>query len=129
MSQSLQAAEAYLQSSVENAPPIQIIRMLYQGAIRFILQAEGEDEKVPTSAFVENLSNADAIVAELRLALKSDGQNQDLVQNLQQLYLFCEGELQTAMIDRTKAPLGGVQRVLRTLLDAWNQVEVQAQAA
>lgn len=126
MSTNAQAAEAYLASSVESAPPIKIVRMLYQGAIRFLMQAMGEDPAVPTSKFVEHCSSADAIIAELRLSLRPGKSSEDVVDGLTQLYLFCESELQRALIDRSTEPLPGVQRVLRTLLEAWDHVEVQA---
>ena len=123
------AAEAYLTSSVENAPPIKIVRMLYQGALRFIAQASAEDAGSPTSRFVELCSNADAIVAELRLALDPKATGGDVVENLTQLYLFCESELQRAMLERSTAPLPGVKRVLDTLLAAWQHVEVETSRA
>lgn len=124
-----QAAEAYLASSVENAPPIKIVRMLYQGAIRFLLQAENEDAAHPKSQFVEYCSSADAIVAELRMALEPEHANTDVVDNLGQLYLFCESQIQNAMMDRTPENLPAVRRVLRTLLEAWDHVDVQSRHA
>ncbi|MEL6431170.1 MAG: flagellar export chaperone FliS [Planctomycetota bacterium] len=129
MSSNLQAAEAYLSSSVENAPPIKIVRMLYQGALRFIAQAEAEDAQDPRSKYIEHLSSADAIVAELRLALRPQEGAESISDNLGALYLFCETELQRAMIEREKAALPGVTNVLRILLDAWTHVDVEARAA
>ncbi|MEM1453067.1 MAG: flagellar export chaperone FliS [Planctomycetota bacterium] len=129
MSYNANAAEAYLTNSVENAPPIKIVRMLYQGALRFIAQASKEDAGSPASKFVEHLSNADAIVAELRLALDPEASGGEVVDNLTQLYLFCEGEIQRAMIGRTNEPLASVQRVLETLLEAWQHVEVESAQA
>lgn len=129
MSSHAHAAEAYLASAVENAPPIKIVRMLYQGALRFIMQAEGEDAAAPSSSFVQFCSDADAIVAELRLALDAGHGSPEVVDSLTQLYLFCEGELQRAMIDRSPAPLAGVKQVLTTLLEAWDTVEIEAGVA
>lgn len=129
MSSHAHAAEAYLASAVENAPPIKIVRMLYQGALRFIIQAEGEDAAAPSSSFVQFCSDADAIVAELRLALDAGHGSPEVVGSLIQLYLFCERELQRAMIDRSPAPLAGVKQVLTTLLEAWETVEIKAAVA
>ncbi|MGB0331663.1 MAG: flagellar export chaperone FliS [Planctomycetota bacterium] len=129
MAPKMTAAEAYLNSSVENAPPIKIVRLLYQGAIRFLGQATLEDSRDPRSKFVELLSDADAIVAELRLSLDPSAGSPDVVENLQSLYLFCEGEIQRAMLDRSPEPLGGVKAVLETLLEAWSKVEVEAARA
>ena len=125
MSSNAQAAEAYLTASVENAPPIKIVRMLYQGALRFLLQAEAEDPRNPHSAFIEHCSSADAIVAELRLSLRDDLGGEDVVQQLKGLYLFCEAEIGRSMLDRTAEPLPGVRTVLGKLLEAWQHVEVE----
>lgn len=123
------AAEAYLSSSVENAPPIKIVRLLYQGAIRFLGQAELEDCQDPQSKFIKLLSDADAIVAELRLALDTSAGGGEVVANLESLYLFCESEIQKAMLERTAVPLAGAKAVLETLLEAWSKVEVEAARA
>ncbi|MBL6756916.1 MAG: flagellar protein FliS [Planctomycetes bacterium] len=129
MAPKMTAAEAYLSSSVENAPPIKIVRLLYQGAIRFLGQAALEDSRDPRSKFIKLLSDADAIVAELRLSLDADAGNPDVVGNLESLYLFCEAEIQRAMLDRSAEPLGGAKAVLETLLEAWSKVEVEAARA
>lgn len=123
------AAEAYLSSSVENAPPIKIVRLLYQGAIRFLGQAALEDCQDPQSKFIKLLSDADAIVAELRLALDTSAGGGEVVANLESLYLFCESEIQKAMLERTAVPLAGAKAVLETLLEAWSKVEVEAARA
>ncbi|MEM6672734.1 MAG: flagellar export chaperone FliS [Planctomycetota bacterium] len=123
------AAEAYLTSSIENAPPIKIVRMLYQGALRFLAQAAREDPSDPASRFIELCSGADAIVVELRLALDPEADDGPVVEPLRDLYAFCERELQTAMLERDAAPLAAVERVLGTLLEAWEQVEVDATSA
>lgn len=124
MSSHAQAAEAYLTASVENAPPIKIVRMLYQGALRFLLQAEAEDPKDPSSKFIEYTGYADAIVAELRLSLRDDVGGEEVVDQLKGLYLFCESEISRCMLDRVTEPLPGVREVLAKLLEAWQHVEV-----
>lgn len=129
MAPKMTAAEAYLSSSVENAPPIKIVRLLYQGAIRFLGQAALEDSQDPRSKFIKLLSDADAIVAELRLSLDASAGSPDVVGNLESLYLFCEAEIQRAMLDRSAEPLGGAKAVLETLLEAWSKVEVEAARA
>ena len=129
MSSNAQAAEAYLTASVENAPPIKIVRMLYQGALRFLLTAEAEDPSDPHSSFIENCGYADAIVAELRVSLREDVGGEEVVDQLKSLYLFCESEISRAMLDRTIEPLPGVRSVLVKLLEAWQHVEVQSTGA
>lgn len=118
------AADAYRSASVENAPPIKIVRMLYAGALRFLEQAADLDPVDARSRFNELVSRADAIVSELRLALDHE-QNPEISANLEGLYLFAEKRLGDAILQRDRAPLEDVRQVLSTLLDAWNDVEIQ----
>ena len=119
------AADVYRTSSVENAPPIQIIRLLYEGALRFLEQAARQDPSDPGGVFPQAVSRVDDIVVELRLALDPNVGG-DVTENLERLYLYCEDELGRACLERTIEPLANARTVLEILLDAWHQVEVQA---
>lgn len=119
------AADVYRTSSIENAPPIQIIRMLYEGALRFLEQANRLDPNEPKSGFTQAITRVDDIVVELRLALDKEV-SPEVSANLERLYLFCEDELGRATMERTVEPLPNVRAVLEVLLDAWTQVEVEA---
>lgn len=117
------AADAYLRSSIENAPPLKIVRLLYQGALRFLDQALAADPKDPKSPFTHLVGRADAIVTELRLAI-DHSVGSDVTRNLERLYLFCEDQLGRAGLERSHAPLVAARDVLVVLLDAWKRVEV-----
>ncbi len=119
------AASAYRESAFENAPPIKIVRMLYQGALRFLEQAEQLEPGPAGSRFAHFVTRADAIVAELRVALDKN-RAPELAENLEQLYLFVEDRLRVALRERSKTPLGEARTVLVNLLQAWQQVEVGA---
>jgi flagellar protein FliS len=120
-----EAADVYRRSAVENAPPIKVVRLLYEGALRFLAKARECDPRSPRSEFVEYTSRADMIVTELRAAL-DHSLNDEVTDSLEQLYLFCGAELAKALIGRTAAPIPGVERVLRTLLEGWQHVEAQS---
>jgi len=117
------AAQAYRSSSIETAPPIKIVRLLFEGALRFLDRAAAEDPSDPQSEFLHFLHRTDAIVSELRLAIDHSAES-EVTGNLEALYLFCETEIGRASIDRTSEPLAGVRDVLTTLLSAWRQVEI-----
>lgn len=119
------AASAYRESSVENAPPIKIVRMLYQGALRFLDRAQAENLQPSDPQFVYLLTRVEAIVAELRVALDPRPAPQ-IADNLEQLYLFIEERLRQAGVEQSKAPLNDVRKVLDNLLDAWTRVEVNS---
>ncbi len=123
------AANAYRQSSIENAPPIKIVRLLYEGAMRFLDQAAREDPSDPTSRYVDLVGRADAVITELRLAIDHSVNTPEVTENLERLYLFCEDELSKASFERTAEPLPGVRQVLEILLDAWKHIELEEQAA
>ena len=119
------ASQAYLNASVENAPPVQIIRLLYQGALRFAGQAQALEKGVLDPGFSELLGRVDDIVVELRLSLDygPDGKL-EISRNLERLYLFCEDEIGRVRVERTLEPLDNVKNVLMMLLDAWRKVDV-----
>jgi len=119
------ASAAYLAATVENAPPIQIIRLLYQGALRFLGQANMVEDPADHE-FTRLVRRVDDIVVELRLALDHnlDGAS-DVPHNLERLYLYCEDELFRAQTEKSKEPLTGVKEVLEVLLDAWKHVELE----
>ena len=121
------AADAYRRSTIENAPPVQVVRLLYQGALQFLERARREDAADVSSRFLYWIGRADAIVTELRLAI-DHSVGEELTRDLERLYLFCEDELGRAGLERSPAPIDGVVRVLETLLDAWKHVEVEASA-
>jgi len=121
-------ASTYKQAAIESAPPIKIVRLLYEGAIRNLERARRLDVDTEMVAFTDLVLKADAIISELRLCLDPEP-NPAVAEQLTGLYLFCEGELTRALGEEDAGPLVGAINVLRTLLDAWKQVEVASEAA
>jgi flagellar protein FliS len=120
------AASTYAQEAIETAPPIKIVRLLYQGAIRYIERAARCKADDPSSDFLSWINRADDIVVELRCHLR-EGHAPELVESLSQLYLFIEERLQRAANDRDPEPLQDATRVLKVLLEAWTAIELEAQ--
>jgi flagellar protein FliS len=100
------------------------VRLLYEGALRYLAKARECSPQDPRSEFVEYTCRADAIVTELRAAL-DHSLNDEVTESLEQLYLFCGVELSKALLERTVQPIPAVERVLRTLLDGWQHVEAE----
>lgn len=120
------AANTYRQESVENAPPIKILRMLYAGALRYMDRAAACEPSDPSSEFVSMVYKAEAIVTELRLTLDPEGAP-EFVANMEDLYLFVDAELQQALVERSVEPIANARVVFAKLADAWNQIEVEGQ--
>lgn len=119
------AAIAYRTAHVENAPPLKLVQMLYEGALRFLEQAEAALAAEEGARFQERCLRTIAIVAELRLSLDA-AQAPELAANLESLYLFAEEEIRNAMRTDSCAPLAPARDVLLTLLDGWKHLETGA---
>ena len=112
------AADTYKAASVETAPPLKIVRMLYEGALRFLGRAE--DAGLKTAEGRAWVGRTDAIIKELRISL-DPSRNPEICEQLQGLYLFCEDELDRALDEGDAAGLTNVREVLEILKDAWLQ--------
>lgn len=117
------AANAYKQASIENAPPIKIVRMLYEGALRFIDRAELATSEGDLTQRGYWISRTEAIVAELRASLDVSVAP-DVGGELDRLYEFCQHQLAEAYLAKEGSGLSTARGVLQSLLEAWKSVEV-----
>ena len=116
------AAGAYRAASLENAPPLKLVHLMYEGALRYLAEAQSTDPK--SAFFLERLQRAEHVVCELRLAL-DPASSPGLTAQLEALYLFVEAEIRRASLERDPAPLPGAREVLTTLLQGWKSVEAE----
>lgn len=115
-------AGVYAKANIENAPPLKIVRLLYQGAIRFLDNAAACEPTKPDSKFAYWLGRADDIVVELRLGLES-APAPEIAASLTDLYLFVETAVGRARAERSVEPLSGARAVLARLLEAWTAID------
>src|SRR4051794_30704629 len=102
--------QAYRESAVMTASPEQLVVMLYDGAIRFLRQAEAAlAEQAWENAF-ERLSRAEAIVDELLATLNMDAG--EIAERLQGIYVFCKRCLIEGRLQRDPAKVGQVVTLL-----------------
>lgn len=120
-------ADQYLEDAIENAPPAKLVRMLVEGAVRFLDRSIAAQLPAERRSFAHWAQRADAIVIELRLALvRVEGS--DVADQLERLYLFCEERIGKALATDSVEPLQEARDVLAVLLDAWQRVETGATA-
>lgn len=119
---SAHAASIYAEADIENAPPLKLVRLLYQGAIRFLDRAAICDPHASGSKFTYWLGRSEDIVVELRLAL-DNGPAPQLAESLNDLYLFVETQMQNARRQQSTQPLAGARAVLIKLLEAWTAID------
>ena len=117
--------DTYRRTAVQSSSPIQLVVMLYDGALRFCGEARGAILRRDVAAKGKALSKALAIVGELQgtLDLERGG---DVAVSLHQLYSFLTDRLMAASFSQSVEPLDQAVRVLTNLRDGWAGVDEQA---
>ncbi|HKE78726.1 MAG TPA: flagellar export chaperone FliS [Solirubrobacteraceae bacterium] len=118
--------QAYREASVMTASPEQLVVMLYDGAGRFLRQAEGSLAEGSQLQAWEKLSRAEAIIDELLATLDMDAG--EIAERLQAIYVFCKTRLIEARIERDPVRIGQVAGLLAELRGAWAGIERPAVA-
>jgi flagellar protein FliS len=113
-------AEAYRQTHVQSRSPLELIVMLYDGALRFTRETVEAMERGDLVAKRDALSKSLAILAELQGTLNLE-QGGETAASLDSLYTYMINRLTEANVQRTAAPVHEVIRLLNGLRDAWAQ--------
>lgn len=114
-------AEAYRQTHVQSRSPLELIVMLYDGAIRFLRETEDAMRRGDLIAKRDALSRVFAILAELQGTLNVE-QGGETAASLDSLYTYMIDRLTEANVQRTTAPVQEVITLLSGLRDAWATV-------
>ena len=110
----------YQDMKVQTASPAQIMIMLYDGAIRFSLQAKKKIEDKDYEGKGILISKTQAIIDELMNSLDFNVAP-ELCSSLQQLYLYINERLSDANIKLDPEAINEVVNLLNTLRDGWKQ--------
>ena len=110
----------YQDMKVQTASPAQIMIMLYDGAIRFSLQAKKKIEERDYEGKGVFISKTQAIIDELMNSLDFTIAP-ELCTNLQKLYIYINERLTHANIQLDPEAMGEVIQLLNTLRDGWKQ--------
>lgn len=112
--------QAYRESAVLTASPEQLVVMLYDGALRFLRQAEVAFAEQAWQHGGDRMSRAEAIVDELLATLNMEAG--ELADRLQAIYVFCKKTLIEARLQQESAKIRSVIRLLSDLREAWDQL-------
>ncbi len=113
-------AEAYRQTHVQSRSPLELIVMLYDGALRFLRDMAAAMERGDLVAKRDALSRALAIIAELQGTLNIE-QGGETAASLDRLYTYMIERLTEANIQLKPAPVHEVIRLMTELREAWAQ--------
>jgi len=122
---SMRALAAYRIEKILSADPLDLVRLLYGGAMEAVDTARrclaARDIRGRSAA----ISKAIEILSELIVSLDRD-RAPELSPRLAELYDYMQRRLLAANFEQVDAPLAKVFRLLETLAQAWNQVPAPA---
>lgn len=108
----------YLRDAVLTAAPEQLQLMLYDGCIRFALQARDAIEKKDYETSYERLTRAQHIIIEMRNGLNRDV-NPELCDRVASIYGFLYRKLIDASVNRDVQAIDDALKVLRIERETW----------
>jgi flagellar protein FliS len=114
-------AQAYIQTQIQSRSPLELVVMLYDGALRFLQQTVDAMQRGDLVAKRDSLSRAMAIVTELHGMLDVE-QGGEVAASLDSLYVYMMERLTIANQQRDPAPVAEVMRLMTGLRDAWSQI-------
>ncbi|MEW5976508.1 MAG: flagellar export chaperone FliS [Acidobacteriota bacterium] len=120
-------SNTYQQIEVVTASQLQLVVMLYEGAIRFLGTAQ---EAIRTRDLIGKNAGTDralAIIGELQSTLKIE-EGGEIAATLDKLYSYMNERILEASAKLDVTPLDEVIKLLRILLSAWNEIAGKAEA-
>ena len=115
------ASSAYRQVEVNGATGLQLVVMLYNGAIRFLREAKSCAERKDFQGRATAINRTLAIVGELQSTLRMD-EGGEIAQSLDRLYTYITGRLLDVSAKEDPSGLDESMRLLLTLNSAWTEI-------
>ena len=122
------AHDAYLESRVLSADPVELIHLLYEAAIEAVREARRYLAEGEIAARSRSITKAYGILQDLVAALDHE-RGGEISGRLGQLYDYMQRRLLEANFQQTDQPLAEVLGLLATLAEAWQGVKRQTQPA
>jgi flagellar protein FliS len=110
--------DSYRQTEIQSRSPLELVVMLYDGALRFTADARDAMVRRDIRARQQHLSRAMAIVSELQSTLDMETGG-EVAEHLDKLYGFVRDRLIDASVNQDLQPLDEARRVLTTLREGW----------
>lgn len=111
--------QQYKQNSVMTAPPGELTLMLYNGAIKFCMQAEEAIEKKDIDASHKYLTKAQDIIFELKITLNM---KYPLAKEMASLYDYINELLVEANMKKDVNKLNEAKELIKEFRDTWQEM-------
>jgi flagellar protein FliS len=115
------AAQTYRRIESESRSPLELVVMLYDGALRFLGEGAEAAARGDIRARSHAISRALAIITELQntLDLEKGG---DVADQLDDLYTYITSRLIDVALKKDETAIDEVRRLLTPIRDAWGQI-------
>jgi flagellar secretion chaperone FliS len=120
-------AHAYRRVESESRSPLELVVLLYDGALRFIDEAREAHTQHDLRARSRAISKTLAIIGELQNTLDME-KGGAVAEQLDSLYTYISTRLLDVTLKQDIAACDEVHKLLNTLRDAWSQVSSQPPA-
>jgi flagellar protein FliS len=120
-------AATYKQIQVNSRSPLELVVMLYDGALAALGQARDALAQRDLVTKAQAMSKALAIVAQLQSSLDLE-QGGEVAAHLDRMYTYATERLVHANLHRDPAPIDEVIRLLSPLRGAWADIAARANA-
>jgi flagellar protein FliS len=119
--QASRVAQTYRRVESESRSPLELVVMLYDGALRFIDEARAAHARKDLRARGRAISKTLAIVGELQNTLDME-KGGAVAEQLDNLYTYINSRLIDVTVKQDIAACDEVHKLLSTLRDAWSQI-------
>lgn len=117
----IRGVEAYRRVTADTRSPLELVVMLYDGAIGFVGDAREAADRNDIAGRTRAVSRALAIVMELQNNLRLD-EGGDVARELDRLYSYMTTRLLDSNVKRDRRALDEVYRLLTTVREGWAQI-------
>lgn len=121
------ARDAYLESKILTADPVELVRILYHAAIERVRAARAHLANGDICARSNAISRAVKILGELNVSLRNDAER-GVSRQLAELYDYMQRRLVEANYRQIEEPLGEVLALLMTLAQVWDEVKTRLES-
>jgi len=120
--------DTYLESRVLSADPLELVRLLYQGAMGAVQDARNHLAQGRIMERSRSISQACGILIELTASLDFE-RGGELARRLAALYDYMQKRLLEANLQQADAPLSEVSSLLSTLSEGWEGISKAGEPA
>lgn len=111
----------YIESRILSADPVELVCLFYENALLALEEARNSIAKKNIAARSRAISRAIAIIGELEGSLNHDVGGEISV-NLARIYRYMRERLVTANIKQDAKPVEEVERLMKNIAEAWEQI-------